>query len=58
MQMDWKCARLDSPGSGEPNVSDRQLHIDTALTSLEVAAQCGCEELFDILHTAGAEDSS
>ena len=42
----------------EPNVPGQRLRMDTALTSLEVAAQCGCEELFDILHTAGAEDSS
>lgn len=24
--------------------------MSTALTSLEVAAQCGCEEIFEILH--------
>ena len=42
----------------EPNVPGQRLRMDTALTSLEVAAQCGCEDLFDILHTADAEDSS
>ncbi|KAB8208109.1 ankyrin repeat-containing domain protein [Aspergillus parasiticus] len=30
----------------------------TALTSLEVAAKFGCEEIFEILYKAGAEDSS
>lgn len=42
----------------EPNVPGQRLRMDTALTSLEVAAQCGVEEIFDILHAAGAEDSS
>ncbi|EYE92204.1 uncharacterized protein EURHEDRAFT_405321 [Aspergillus ruber CBS 135680] len=52
-------AKLDERLAGfprfwtEPNVPGQRLRMDTALASLEVAAQCGCEELFDILHTAG-----
>lgn len=42
----------------EPNVPGQRLRMNTALTALEVAAQCGYEELFDIVHTVGAEDSS
>ena len=42
----------------EPNVPGQRLRMSTALTALEVAAQCGYEELFDIVHTAGAEDSA
>ena len=42
----------------EPNVPAQRLRMNTALAALEVAAQCGYEELFDIVHTAGAKDSS
>ncbi|KAE8344992.1 hypothetical protein BDV24DRAFT_126073 [Aspergillus arachidicola] len=42
----------------EPNVPGQRLRMATALTSLEVAAQFGCEEIFEILYKAGAEDSS
>ncbi|KAH8433887.1 uncharacterized protein LDX57_011523 [Aspergillus melleus] len=42
----------------EPNVPAQRLRMSIALTSLEVAAQCGCEEIFDMLHQAGAEDSA
>ncbi|KAI5286523.1 hypothetical protein KEM54_006724 [Ascosphaera aggregata] len=42
----------------EPNVPAQRLRMAVALTSLEVAAQCGSEEILDILHAAGAEDSA
>ncbi|KAE8333927.1 hypothetical protein BDV39DRAFT_211964 [Aspergillus sergii] len=42
----------------EPNVPGQRLRMATALISLEVAAKLGCEEIFDILYKAGAEDSS
>ncbi|PIG82341.1 hypothetical protein AARAC_000160 [Aspergillus arachidicola] len=42
----------------EPNVPGQRLRMATALTSLEVAAKFGCEEIFEILYKAGAEDSS
>lgn len=42
----------------EPNVPAQRLRMSTALTSLEVAAQCGCEEIFDVLRQAGADDST
>ncbi|KAK6828871.1 hypothetical protein RU639_003182 [Aspergillus parasiticus] len=51
--------RLGFPGFWtESNVPGQRLRMATALTSLEVAAKFGCEEIFEILYKAGAEDSS
>lgn len=42
----------------EPNVPGQRLQMRPALTALEVAAQCGCEDTLDMLHSAGADDSA